>query len=435
MDAISIAEALRITSGTNAYQQKLMSCLALSCFAFSSFLFNLPFLLLDSPSAKNITNEFFLFEENYVIRVRIKYCFLAGIPVGGLALSYISDKFGRKVVLQNLLMWEIVFLVFAAISFTPGFLIINCFLLGFIVFTGISVCFLYIFESADSGLMTFNAARLIVMIFLSYVLASEVNCFGFSWRLILLGNAGLAWVSLCLLKKNFESVEWLWYTGRKDEAESALTKIAEINGKDEIVELLESNFDSKIGVFTLRFLCLSVLWVNFWVAGLMFKQLTDDFFFDHSMDQNYLASAGIVLSSTFAMFVPLRSFLRFWTVELIAYRGWFVLLNLMSNRVFKILLFHIVPGFLSYELIILSVLTKIELKTTFKNTGLAVLSLVTGLISVFIYATLLLEQEIGLFYITIFFLILTSVFSACYLKKFYYNSLYSPLSQDSQVRD
>ena len=435
MEAISIAEALSVVSGINRYQHKLFVCLALSCFTFSSFLFNLPLLLLDHPSAQNMTNYFLLYEEDYVIRTQIKHIFLAGIPIGGLVLSYFSDKLGRHLMLKYLLRWEIVFLVFAAICFTPYFLMANCFFLGLIVFTGISICFLYLYESVDYLSVSFYAAGLISSIFLSYFIAHVANSYGFNWRLILLGNAILAGISLYLTTGTFESVEWLAYTAGKDETESVLTKIAEVNGKVEEIELLEPSSDTKKGVFTLSFLCSSLLWTSFLVLLLVFKHLAENFFLDVYWELSILGCSGVVLSGIIGWFLPLTFYLRLWTPELIAFRGCIVLLYFASNNALKLLLFLCVPGLLTFELTILSILTKIELGTSFRHTVFAIMSLTTSLISNLIYSTLLIDQKPSFFYITVFFLILTSVIPANYLKWSNRCYKYFPLSQDSEARD
>lgn len=412
---------------SSQYKPLLFMCF--TCFAFSGFLFNLPFLVVDDPLAQNVGNYFLLYEDDYHLRYYIKYSFYASFPVGGLVLSFISDKIGRRLIIKYLLMWNIVFLVFAGISLCPHFIIITSFLLGILTFTGISASFLLVIESVENQSRAFCISILLFSTFSSLFTVTILNILRFNWRTITLGNALLSGLALFVLKSVPESNDWLYDTNEVEDSEKVNPNT---DGQVKEENLTEKTEDYIKRISKLDLLKLVTLYINLWTTCFVLLKVSEGVFWDIYWERGVVGCAGGLFSFALGSFLNSKSILDYWVIVLTISRGGVGVLYAVTDAGFKASLFVVIAGLLIYELV--AMILVIKMKTRPKEIHFAIggANLVAFVVGIGLYVCVLNGLEESLFYFIVGTLVVSSVLPAWLIKVTLDSSFYSLLSQDSQ---
>lgn len=411
-------------------QHKLLISLGFTCFTFSGFLFNLPFLVDDDPFAQNIGNYFLLYEDDYYLRYYIKYSFYASFPVGGLVLTFISDKIGRKLIIKYLLMWELVFLVFAGITFCPHFIIITSFLLGFLAFTGISACFLLIIESVDRQYRAVYISGLLFSVFFSLLSVTILNILRFNWRTIILGNSLLAGLSLLILKNYSKSNDWPYGNFECEESETVTPNTEQQAKEVDEIEKTEEDIkrDSKFDLMKIF-----VLYVNTWITCMVLMKVIEGITWNIYWERGILGCVGCLFSITFGSFLHSKSFLDFWNFALCLGRGCIAILYALPDDSFKVLFFVIIVGSLIYEFIALILVIGIRARPNVIHFVFGVFNMVVCCVGFALNFFVFNDVNSNMLYCAIMILIISSVLPAFVIKSSLNTSYYSLLPQDLQV--
>ena len=264
MESIKIPQALYQVHLSSSYQTKLLICLSLSAFSFSSYIFGVPMLLSDDQLSSNMTNFFILINEDYYQRIQVLSSSYLSIPIGGIIFSCLSDKIGRRKFIKYFLMWIAVFYFFLAISITINIVLLCSLFIGGFSVSGIISIFLYLNESIPDKSRVLANVIILLSLWLSLFFTTFWYYFYLNWRIVMGLSSALALGALYLLESLFESVEWTYVKEGGLKTEIVLKKIS--GGLDQDLELDdEEGLDERISNAKVSWNIFGILcdWVNF----------------------------------------------------------------------------------------------------------------------------------------------------------------------------
>lgn len=291
------------------YKFRLLSIIVASSFSYMFYYHTIPFLVYEDSELSNATNFFELINKDKWFQDYIKNSYYYPIGLAATLLCWLSDIFGRKYILSLSVLWNIVFCVFAVISFSPKTLIAVHIGMGANLALGLVQGYLLLCESIQKKHKKLLAGLVFGAWGISLFLATVLFKVGVHWKIIDLVPLILSLTVYFKLPNYFESPEYLASIEDYETADSVKSQIKQNQSNSEPAKpFLESikgfkNYTNYIKDFGSHISFFCILWFNtvlFYNSLFSTKiQYLENFYNDSILAGLLLASiAGIALLNT-----------------------------------------------------------------------------------------------------------------------------------------
>ena len=259
MEPISIEEAINITSGTRVYQKRIFLILMLGEMSLASFIMTTTFFLpsIDTDLTGSCENagqlknsatcDLDIIGDNaYQINVFRTIYFLS-IMLGSWAITWLADKYGRKIVIKYCCLGGSIFLFIAAISMHISMLWIAAFGVGFLEIGFFITANILLLEMVDSTCRNLYSGLFTATWGFSAAVFTVFYMLDIHWRWLLIASSLLLLLEFFLMPFVHESPRFLLTNLAEHEAtEKIMRDIARINGVREFSYTLLSENKSLI---------------------------------------------------------------------------------------------------------------------------------------------------------------------------------------------
>ncbi|CAD5111215.1 DgyrCDS547 [Dimorphilus gyrociliatus] len=158
--------------------------------------------------------------------------YMGGLMAGCLIFGFLSDKYGRRLIMLLVNILSSLFLYSAALSFNYYMYAVCRFFNGVFIGGAILVSFVVLTESVGSGIRGSLGVLCAAAFAVGISIFGFIGYFIYNWRLLIIitGLPGL-FLSVYFYIKLLESPRWLLSCGRVEDAENVMEVIARRNGK------------------------------------------------------------------------------------------------------------------------------------------------------------------------------------------------------------
>ncbi|XP_075975242.1 organic cation transporter protein-like [Anticarsia gemmatalis] len=182
-----------------------------------------------SSVVSSVTSEWNLICDKTSLASLAQSMFHVGILAGSLLLGYISDRYGRKIVVLISLFFEVVFVAISAAVPVFWMFIVFRFLIGVMVGGTMLCCYVLLIELCGKSFRPYIIGLQEIPFILGYVTLPIIAYFVRDWRPLQLATS-LPWIIVAVYYWLIpESPRWLITVGKRKEAIELLTYIAKIN--------------------------------------------------------------------------------------------------------------------------------------------------------------------------------------------------------------
>ncbi|OMJ71557.1 hypothetical protein SteCoe_30197 [Stentor coeruleus] len=232
MEDITVGEAIEITSGNMKYQYRIVGIFSLCHFSYSSYALGLAFMLSSNRSNNNATKFFDLYDEREYLQKIIISCYFMAIPIGALLFSWISDKYGRKKILEFTIFIYTIGSAMATIATSVKMLAVASFIMGFFAQNGLSGTYVILTEISPVKSRVILSSILFSSWSSGLIYSSLLYYFNINWRLNLCFLTVVVMAFYFLMAFVYESPRCLLTKNDVKQVQSVFEKISKINGKE-----------------------------------------------------------------------------------------------------------------------------------------------------------------------------------------------------------
>lgn len=256
--SVTLDEALTTVGGHGRYQIHLLIIISGIWMSQALFMMNLPYLLsnpnlncidqecceegfkIPEDSVSNAANEWKLFCGKEYKTTLISLAYFIGLGIGTYIISYLANRFGRKIMTITGLILTSVTLFVCAASPSAEFFMVFSLISGIFVGGTTMTSFIYVHEIVDGEYRNVFAGIIFAAWGFGMMLMSLVNWIITQWRIhmIIIGTANILWVPF--LFRFYESPRFLASNqGKYSKARYIINCIAQYNQKQPFTEMLE----------------------------------------------------------------------------------------------------------------------------------------------------------------------------------------------------
>jgi MFS family permease len=256
--SVSLEDALQTVGGHGKYQKHLLITVSSVWLVQAMFMMNLPYMLstptliceqencchgkfeISKDSIQNLANEWELACGKEYKSTLISLAYFIGFGIGTYFISYLANRYGRKVITISSLVITSVNLFISAASPSPEFFMVFSLISGVFVGGTSITAFIYIHECVDGDYRNIYAGVVFAAWGLGMMIMSLINIGISEWRvhMIIIGMLNLI-IALPLMKF-YESPRFLASNqGKYSKARYILNLIASYNKKQPFAEMLE----------------------------------------------------------------------------------------------------------------------------------------------------------------------------------------------------
>ena len=226
-------DALEHSQGNSRYQKKLVLSLGLGVFSSSAYYMSLKYMFNNDGEISSFTNHYQLIDEFGDRTIKFKTLALAGVPLGLLLFSFLSDVFGRLTIIKYHILIQIFCILYSLIAFTTNILVFTSFFSGFALQSLILTAFILLYESNCASSKIVYTILILASSSLGLTFSSIFFYFAINWHLFYSICMVLSLISLFLIDRLYESIEFLINIGKVSEGIEVIKSIALENRKTE----------------------------------------------------------------------------------------------------------------------------------------------------------------------------------------------------------
>lgn len=231
MEEITVGEAIEFTSGNIKYQYMISGIFSLCHFSYSSYALGLAFMLSSNHSNNNASKFFSLYDEKEYLQKIIISCYFMAIPIGALLFSWLSDKYGRKKLLEFTILAYSIGSAAATVAMSVETLAIASFIMGFFAQNGLSGTYVILTEMSPVKSRVILTSILFCAWSSGLIYSSLLYYYNINWRLNLCFLTVVVMTLYFLMIFVYESPRCLLIKNDVKQAHFVFDKISKMNGK------------------------------------------------------------------------------------------------------------------------------------------------------------------------------------------------------------